>query len=197
VLCRLWWSFPAITPLVGSPGQTTFGRGFPKSGAPRLRPAPFLSYDRPMSNHSRNRGNVVTRVATHDLDTDEGRGKAFRQLAGECLGGAQALSAHYPHSIGQYILTAHALELALKAFLAKTGFSDKQLRKKPLGHNLAKLYEAASKQGLSLSVYGASTNIQWMGEYHSAPLRYEYRTRELPSCNVFFPIVEVILEAVK
>jgi hypothetical protein len=149
-----------------------------------------------MANHSRNLGNVVTRVGSYDLDTDEGRSKAFRQLAGECLGGAQALRDYYPHSIGQYILTAHALELALKAFLAKTGFSNKQLRKKPFGHNLAKLYEEANKQGLSLSVYGAETNIQWMGEYHSTPLRYQYRTRELPSCNVFFPIVEAILEAV-
>jgi hypothetical protein len=151
-----------------------------------------------MSNHSRNRGNVVTRVASDiDLDSDEGRGKAFRQLAGECLGGAQTLRAHYPHSIGQYILTAHALELVLKAFLAKSGLSNKKLRKEPFGHNLVKLYAEARKRGLSISVNGAETNIQCMGEYHSVPLRYEFRTRELPPCEIFFPIVEAILEEVK
>jgi hypothetical protein len=150
-----------------------------------------------MSNHSRNRGNVVTRVASGiDLDADEGRGKAFRQLAGECLGGAQALQAPYPHSIGQYILTAHALELALKSFLAKRGLSDKKLQKKPFGHNLVNLYEEARKRGLSISL-NEDTNIQWLGEYHNVPLRYEFRTRELPPCDVFFPIVEAILKAVK
>ena len=28
VLCRLWWSFPATTPLVGKPWSIHLGRGF-------------------------------------------------------------------------------------------------------------------------------------------------------------------------
>jgi hypothetical protein len=41
-----------------------------------------------------------------------------------------------PSAAGEYILTLHALELALKAFLAQQGLSSKKLRSKPFRHNL-------------------------------------------------------------
>jgi HEPN domain-containing protein len=147
-----------------------------------------------MSNHSRNRGNVVTRVATGmDPTTDEGRAKGFRQGACECLQGAQALSSCFPNSAGEYILTAQALELALKSLLAKSGLSDKALERKPFRHDLEKLCEKAQKLGLSISA-ASQSNIQWLNQYHSAPLRYDFiEKRELPPCKVYFPIVEEIL----
>jgi hypothetical protein len=128
-----------------------------------------------------------------DPKTDEGRAKGFRQGAGECLQGAQVLSSCLPHSTGVFILTAHALELALKAFLAKSGLSDKTLRNEPYGHDLMNLYEAAQKQGLCVRAESES-NIQWINKYHSVPLRYDFiEKRELAACEVYFPIVEEIL----
>jgi len=38
-------------------------------------------------------------------------------------------------------LTAHSIELALKAILKSKGFSAERLSKKPLGHNISKLAE--------------------------------------------------------
>ena len=51
---------------------------------------------------------------------------------------------------GQYVLTFHALELALKSFLAGRGVSDVELRNK-YKHDLDKLYEEACKHGLTLN----------------------------------------------
>jgi hypothetical protein len=148
-----------------------------------------------MSNHARNKGNLITKITTFDLSTDRGRSGAFHLIAHDCLRGAQALHANSPNSSGEYILTAHALELALKAFLAKFSFSDKQLEKS-FRHNLAKLYEESRKLGLSILPDGAETNIQWIGEYHSGPLRYEYEST-LPPCDAFFDLVESVLAASK
>jgi hypothetical protein len=145
-----------------------------------------------MFNHARNRGNIIARVPIGiDLNTDEGRCKAFHQLARECLGGAKTIAAGYPQSIGEYILTAHALELGLKAFLAKFGVPNETLRN-TFGHNLLMLHEEACKRGLSISAANAKSDIEWIGEYHSAPLRYDFRKCELPASERLFQIVEAV-----
>lgn len=99
---------------------------------------------------------------------------------------------------GEYILTFHALELGLKAFLAKSGLSNDELRKKPFSHNLVNLYGEACKRGLSISLHKVEETIEWINEYHDqgALLRYDFaQTRELPMCATLFPIVQAILAA--
>ena len=92
-------------------------------------------------NLRRPRGNVSTRLVVGiDPATNVGRAKAFRYGGGECLYGAQKLHDGFPDLTGEYILTFHALELALKAFLAKCGMLNGALAKKPYGHNLRNLY---------------------------------------------------------
>jgi len=152
-------------------------------------------------NFRRPRGNVSTRLVVGiDPNTDEGRAKAFRNGAGECLFGAQKLNDGLGNLTGEYILTFHALELGLKAFLAKSGLSHSDLRKKPFQHNLLNLYDEACRRGLALSIHNARGHIEWINEYHDqgALIRYEFtQTRELPSCGTLFPIVEEVLAASK
>jgi hypothetical protein len=149
-------------------------------------------------NHRRPRGNVSTRLVLGiDPNTDEGRAKAFRNGAGECLIGALKLNDGLGNLTGEYILTFHALELGLKAFLAKSGLSNDKLRKKPFSHNLVNLYAEACKRGLSISLHQVDETIEWINEYHDqGALRYEFtQTRELPMCETLFPIVEAVLAA--
>jgi hypothetical protein len=51
----------------------------------------------------------------------------------------------------RYFLLCHAIELALKAYLAKVGMMPKRLRSKRYGHNLTRLATDAIKKGLSLT----------------------------------------------
>ena len=102
----------------------------------------------------------------------------------------------FPDLTGEYILTFHALELALKAFLAKCGLSNAALARKPYGHDLLKLYAEARARGLKVSVHKAAELLEWVNEYHDqgALLCYDFtETRELPSCATLFPIVKEIL----
>lgn len=135
-----------------------------------------------------------------DPNTPAGRSKAFRNGAGECLQGAMKLNAVFQDLTPAYIITFHALELALKAFLAKNGLTNDQLRKNPFGHNLENLYGEACKHGLLLSIPNVVGTIEWINEYHDkgALLRYDFENmRELPMCETLFPIVEAILVASK
>ena len=98
-----------------------------------------------------------------------------------------------------YILTFHALELALKAFLAKNGLTNNELWKTH-GHDLDSLYGEARKRGLSISFPNVAVTIEWVNEYHDkgALLRYDFENpRALPMCETLFPIVEAILVATK
>jgi hypothetical protein len=97
---------------------------------------------------------------------------------------------------GEYILTFHALELGLKAFLAKFGMTDKDLRS--YRHNLARLYGAAKQRGMSLSVQDAETMLGWANEWHcdGVKIRYEFaKPRTLPVCNTLFPLASAIINA--
>jgi len=135
----------------------------------------------------------------------------FLSIARECLEDARKLDACSPQfqplggttdenplrleTTGKYILTAHALELGLKAFLAKRGFSEKQLAN-DYRHNLDRLYSEAVEHGLS-SIREDKHTIAWINEYHDngAVLRYSATTKTLPACNTLFPIIDAILAA--
>lgn len=99
---------------------------------------------------------------------------------------------------GEYIVTFHAIELGLKAFLIKNGMSAERLRKKPYGHNLTELFEAAARRGLTLGDPDARGMLQWANEWHSegVKIRYEFaEPRELPICSTLFPLTEAIINA--
>jgi HEPN domain-containing protein len=135
-----------------------------------------------------------------DPDTPAGLCKAFGIGAEICLSGAKKLD---PSSSGwdlpdRQILAFHALELALKAFLAKHGLTRVKLRKKPYGHDLDRLYSEAVKRRLSLPPRSKEL-IAEINEYHNTQIiRYEFaKTRTVPTCKMLFPIVEAILAACK
>jgi hypothetical protein len=48
-------------------------------------------------------------------------------------------------------VVAHAVELLLKAALARRGYSEQELRKKPIRHNLNQLLESLQSNGVVLS----------------------------------------------
>jgi hypothetical protein len=150
-------------------------------------------------------GSVVSVLFEVLPNTSAGHCKAFVTLARFCLEDAKKLdefSKGY-NSVGEYILIAHALELSLKAFLARHKLSEKALRNEPYRHNLDNLYKKAVELGLRLPMQYAKGIITWVNEYHSGgdPIRYALRyaasTRTLPAGPVVFDIIDAILLAVQ
>jgi HEPN domain-containing protein len=146
-------------------------------------------------------GDSVTWLSNHsDPNTPAGLCEALRTGAEICLIGAKKLHASSPgwDLADRQILAFHALELALKAFLAKHGLTRKKLRNKPYAHDLDRLYSDAVQRGLSLPPRSKEL-IAAVNEYHSAHIiRYEFATtRTVPTCKSLFPIVEAILAACK
>src|SRR5271170_7179400 len=70
-----------------------------------------------------------------------------------------------PQSWPRYFMLCHAIELALKAYLAFHGATGKALTDKNLRHNLAELLTQATKQGLSLGA-PAQSDIRLLQEAH-------------------------------
>jgi hypothetical protein len=152
-------------------------------------------------NKRRDRGNVVAWLPVGvDASTDAGRAKALGMGAAECLAAAKRLHQDYPLArTGEYILAAHALELALKSFLAKEGLSNNKL-KNEFGHDLVRLFAKAIKRGLVVTAHNAAVNIETVNDAHDrgAALRFDFtKPRELPNPEILFPIVEQILAASK
>jgi hypothetical protein len=146
-------------------------------------------------------GDTVTWLSNDiDPNTPAGLCEALGFGAEICLTGARKLDASSPRwdLPDRQILTFHALELALKAFLAKHGLTRKALRNKPYVHDLDRLYSDAVQRGLSLPAHSKEL-IAAINEYHSTHIiRYEFTTtRILPTCRTLFPIVEAILAACK
>jgi hypothetical protein len=140
------------------------------------------------------------RIANIDTSTSQGLAKAFRHGATECLFNAEALAKGETADLtGHYIITLHAIELGLKAYLAKTGLTERELRTKPYGHDLVYLYDEAVRRGLALNVPHADKTLRSLNAYHQKPvLRYDFaETRELPRCCALFPIISTILDAVR
>jgi hypothetical protein len=126
--------------------------------------------------------------------------EAFLALAQSCLEDARKLDDVSKVSVGGYILIAHALELSLKAFLARRGLTEKKLSNRPYCHDLDRLYKTAVERGLKLSTRDAKEIVAWVNEYHSGsgPIRYALRyaasSRTLPAGSVVFGIIDAILQ---
>jgi hypothetical protein len=134
-----------------------------------------------------------TRLPPFGLDpsTPAGQAKTLAIGAGECLKGAMDLEQGFPDLTGEYILTFHAIELGLKAFLVSRGVAPR-----PFGHNLVKLYEAATQQGLSIGIPDVDEMLAWINEWHcdGVKIRYEFTTpRHLPMCGTLFSLAEAII----
>ena len=69
--------------------------------------------------------------------------------ASECLMAAMELDRGFSDRTGEYIVTFHAIEFGLKAFLIKCGVPEWGLREKPYGHDLVCLYKLATQLFLS------------------------------------------------
>lgn len=130
--------------------------------------------------------------------TPDGLRLAYELGAREFLLCARKLDKDCSGSTGEYVLTFHAVELALKAFLAQRGVSKEVLRFRPYGHDLSSLYEAAQQRGMLLNISDAKETLAWANEWHhdDAKLRYEFiDERTLPICATLFPLVEAIITA--
>lgn len=135
-----------------------------------------------------------------DASTPDGLSQALAIGAGECLMGAKTLDKAFSDLTGEYILTFHAIELGLKAFLIKCWLSEEELRKKKFGHDLDRLYDEAVKRGLSLNVENAEKLLVWVNEWHNEGVKIRYQfigERTLPICATLFPLVEAIISASK
>lgn len=147
-------------------------------------------------------GDTVTWLSNKHIDPDTPAGlcKAFGIGADICLTGAKKLDASSPgwDLPDRQILAFHALELALKAYLAKHGFTRDTLRKKPYVHDLDRLYSDAVSHGLSLPPRSKEL-IGAINDCHNAHIiRYEFATtRTVPTCKTLFPVVEAILAECK
>jgi hypothetical protein len=160
-----------------------------------------------MSSHTPrpSRGSVVTWRVPDFPNTPEGLCGQFCAIADHCLEDAKKLDALSEGwaSPGEYILIAHALELSLKAFLAKHGLKEEELRDPPYRHDLDRLYDDAEGCfGLELaSIPDAKRFITWVNEYHSRgdpirhALRYAAETRTMPGSSEVFAIIDAILLA--
>src|SRR5262245_24525584 len=116
------------------------------------------------------------RIADIDTSTPQGLATAFRHGATECLFNAEALDKGQTSNLtGHYIVTLHAIELGLKAFLAKNGLTEAELSRNPYGHDLVSLYSEAVTRGLSLAIPGIENTLRKLNVYHKKPiLRYDF-----------------------
>jgi hypothetical protein len=150
-----------------------------------------------MKGHSkptRRYGNERTCIVPDYPKNDAGRAQqALSDGAREFLGSAPLLNAS-PFYREQYVLTFHALELALKSFLAGHGLSDVELRNKYV-HDLEKLYEEACRRGLTLNNTHATRLIKDANQHHEKSLlRYQFtKSFSLPTPEIAFPIIDEIL----
>jgi hypothetical protein len=151
-------------------------------------------------NNIRARAASTTRLRPYGVDpsTPDGLSRAYAIGAAECLNSARKLDDGFGDLTPEYILTFHAIELGLKAFLAKRGLTEDQLRRKPFRHNLIRLFEEAKNQGLALDLRNADESIAWVNEWHcdGVKIRYDFtETRTLPMCQELFLLIEAILAA--
>jgi hypothetical protein len=148
---------------------------------------------------NRIQASTSTRLTTGiDPSTPDGLSRAFAHGAIECLVAARELDKGFSDLTGEYIVTFHAIELGLKAFLIKHGMTETMLRSKSYRHDLVKLYGAARQYGMSLGLPDVDDLLAWINEWHSdgVKIRYEFASqRTLPVCATLFPLAEAIINA--
>ena len=103
--------------------------------------------------------------------------EAYMGVAESLMPGMQLLINTPPfYAIPITLLAGHILECLLKAFLSKTGVSEKDLKdKKKFGHNLNKLWQGAANRKLPIS----SVLPPWakrLSELHGSPYRLRYNS---------------------
>jgi hypothetical protein len=140
----------------------------------------------------------ATRLPPIGLDpsTPHGLAKAIAIGAGECLMAAQYLDEHCPSTTGEYILTFHAIELGLKAFLTRSGVIERDLAKKPYGHNLTNLYDECKRRGMIINIPRIDGTLAWINEWHNDGVKIRYKfddERYLPMCVTLFPLATAII----
>lgn len=133
-----------------------------------------------------------------DVSTPQGLAQAYALGAGECLRDSEVLQEEiFSDRTGHYIITLHAIELGLKAFLIANGYSEDTLSAKPFGHNLVALLDAAKNNGMALLTPDADKLIARVNEWHykDVKIRYEFtKTRSLPMCAVLIPLATEIIQ---
>jgi hypothetical protein len=150
-----------------------------------------------MSNF-RDMASTATRLPPIGLDVSTPRGlaKAFAIGASECLADATSLQEGWSDRTGQFIITFHAIELGLKAFLISIGRAEKELERRPFGHDLVALYNAAVAGGMTLNTPDAKEFIEWINEWHCHGVKIRYlftAERTLPICETLFPLAGEII----
>ena len=119
---------------------------------------------------------------------------AFMKGGAEYLQAAASLSKDI--LVPKYILIFHSIELFLKAFLSNKGVPIGELKSRKFGHDLVRLFEDASANGLVISYKDTFEYISWINEFHSAPLRREFvEARELPQLEKIREVAEAIESA--
>lgn len=102
-----------------------------------------------------------------DVSTPQGLAKAYAIGAGECLADSKYLQQQtFANRTGHYIITLHAIELGLKAFLISKGYTEDVLSSRPFGHNLVELRKATIAKGMVLITPNADQLIELVNEWH-------------------------------
>lgn len=96
----------------------------------------------------------------------------------------------------RYFLLCHAVEMALKSFLASRGVPVERLEQKNYGHKIDRLVKRAIRKGLDIG--NASTELKKLGEAHSNHwARYPHDSgKPVFAVENFEPYVEELIEAV-
>jgi hypothetical protein len=103
-------------------------------------------------------------------------------------------------SLALAFLCAHVLECLLKAFLAREGMSDSELRSQSIRHDLAKLWSEAVARGLHVSAAPPDW-VTCLSRLHAPPyfLRYSPHVHAIvsPAAQPMVSELEMILEVVR
>ena len=134
----------------------------------------------------------IIRMAPFSFDeTPNSYRKAYALGAADCLDAALRMNQGHGDRTPEKILTFHALELGLKAYLISQGIRPERLARRPFGHDLDGLYVEANKRGLQLQYREAAYMLEWINEWHSegAKIRYDFVSqRDLRWDLSFFPL---------
>jgi hypothetical protein len=125
-------------------------------------------------------------VCRPDLDTAEGRAEGLLYIAKEFLTVGK-LPAPDTSGFAKYFLLYHAIETALKAYLARTGMTDRVLR--DLRHDIKGIAAEAEQRGFTLHaeektvLNGFECSVEMRDLEPSVAMRYFYFGS--PSCPTF------------
>ena len=98
----------------------------------------------------------------------------FMDRAEEYLAACKRLEPQPPCDWARYLLTGHAVEVALKAHLLARGMTIETLRSRDFGHNLAALLAEATAKGLPPLSADVERHIGYLAEVHDKPYLTRY-----------------------